>query len=144
MNTAPAYIPVLHGDSPTGIDLFCGAGGSTTGADAAGAEIVQANNHNPLCIETHNTNYPHIAHDCCDVSKSDPARYPRTLFMLASPECRTYTDAGGINYDDDSSDQTNTTSNFRLLASSKSRAKPARSRFPFVLLSSSMYSSWIT
>ena len=38
-------------------DLFCGAGGSSTGAIAApGIEVRVASNHWQLAVETHNTN----------------------------------------------------------------------------------------
>lgn len=68
-------------------DLFCGAGGSSIGAVAAGARLVMAANHWDLAIETHNTNFPDAAHDCADISQVDPRRYPSTDILLASPEC---------------------------------------------------------
>lgn len=40
----------------TATDQFCGAGGSTSGAKAAGVEVKMALNHWKLAIETHNTN----------------------------------------------------------------------------------------
>jgi hypothetical protein len=39
-------------------DQFCGAGGSSIGAAAAGLEIRMAMNHWDLAVETHNTNFP--------------------------------------------------------------------------------------
>ena len=39
-------------------DQFCGAGGSSLGATAAGAQVVLALNHWKLAVETHNTNFP--------------------------------------------------------------------------------------
>lgn len=68
-------------------DLFCGAGGSSQGAVAAGASLVMAANHWQLAIETHATNFPNAAHDCADVSQVEPRRYPSTDILLASPEC---------------------------------------------------------
>lgn len=68
-------------------DLFCGAGGSSIGAEAAGATLRMAANHWSLAIETHAANFPHADHDCADVSQVDPRRYPRTNILLASPEC---------------------------------------------------------
>lgn len=38
----------------TATDQFCGAGGSTSGAKAAGVEVKMALNHWDLAIETHN------------------------------------------------------------------------------------------
>lgn len=59
-------------------DQFCGAGGSSLGATAAGAELKLALNHWQLAIETHNTNFPQALHDCTDISACDPRRYPST------------------------------------------------------------------
>lgn len=59
-------------------DLFCGAGGSSTGAAAAGMEIRLAANHWQQAIDVHQINHPDAAHDCADISQVDPRRYPRT------------------------------------------------------------------
>jgi DNA (cytosine-5)-methyltransferase 1 len=74
-------------------DLFCGAGGSSIGAEAAGARLVMGANHWRLAIETHSTNFPHADHDCADVSQVDPRRYPRTDILIASPECTNHSSA---------------------------------------------------
>lgn len=39
-------------------DLFCGAGGSSIGAEKAGARLRMAANHWRMAIDTHNTNFP--------------------------------------------------------------------------------------
>ena len=80
-------------------DIFCGCGGSSTGAVQAGIEVDMAINHWDLAIETHNTNHPDTDHDCNDVSRCDPRRYPRTKMLWASPECVTHSVAGGGKYD---------------------------------------------
>lgn len=74
-------------------DLFCGAGGSSIGAEAAGARLRMAANHWRLAIETHNTNFPNADHDCADVSQVNPRRYPRTDVLIASPECTNHSSA---------------------------------------------------
>ena len=74
-------------------DLFCGAGGSSIGAEAAGAVLRMAANHWPLAIRTHNSNFPNADHDCADVSQVDPRRYPRTDILIASPECTNHSSA---------------------------------------------------
>jgi len=74
-------------------DLFCGAGGSSIGAEAAGARLRMAANHWRLAIETHNTNFPDADHDCADVSQVNPRRYPRTDVLIASPECTNHSSA---------------------------------------------------
>lgn len=76
-------------------DQFCGAGGSSLGAVAAGAELVLALNHWQLAIDTHNTNFPNAAHDCTDISACDPRRYPSTDILITSPECTNHSLAKG-------------------------------------------------
>lgn len=71
-------------------DMFCGAGGSSIGVSAAGADLRLGLNHWKLAVEVHNTNFPDADHDCCDVSASDPRRYPSTDILVASPECTTH------------------------------------------------------
>jgi DNA (cytosine-5)-methyltransferase 1 len=71
----------------TATDMFCGAGGSSQGATAGGCEVVMAMNHWKLAVETHNTNFPQVNHDCADISGSDPRRYPTTDILICSPEC---------------------------------------------------------
>lgn len=68
----------------TGTDQFCGAGGSTTGAKAAGIEMKLALNHWKLAIETHNTNHPETDHDCTDIQACDPRKYVSTDFIYTS------------------------------------------------------------
>jgi DNA (cytosine-5)-methyltransferase 1 len=77
-------------------DLFCGAGGSSTGAAAAGLEIVMAANHWQTAIDVHQVHHPDTAHDCADITQVDPRRYPRTDILLASPECTNHSQARGI------------------------------------------------
>lgn len=76
-------------------DQFCGAGGSSLGAVAAGAELRLALNHWQLAIETHNSNFPGAAHDCTDISACDPRRYPATDILITSPECTNHSLAKG-------------------------------------------------
>ena len=68
-------------------DQFCGAGGSSSGATAAGVEVKLAMNHWDLAIKTHNTNFPNADHDCADISASNPRRYASTDILITSPEC---------------------------------------------------------
>lgn len=79
----------------TATDQFCGAGGSTSGAKAAGVEVKMALNHWKLAIETHNTNHPDTDHDCTDVQACDPRRYPSTDILITSPECTNHSLAKG-------------------------------------------------
>jgi DNA (cytosine-5)-methyltransferase 1 len=77
-------------------DLFCGAGGSSSGAIMVpGVRIRLAANHWRLAVETHNTNHPTADHDVADISQTDPRRYPRTDILWASPECTNHSVAKG-------------------------------------------------
>lgn len=77
-------------------DLFCGAGGSSTGAIAVpGIQVRIASNHWDLAVETHNTNHPDADHLCADLSAIDPRRFPRTDILWASPECTNHSVAKG-------------------------------------------------
>lgn len=79
-------------------DLFCGAGGSSLGAELAGATARLGLNHWRRAIETHSTNFEHADHDCADVSALTTAqirRYPLSDILLASPECTNHTLAKG-------------------------------------------------
>ena len=76
-------------------DLFCGAGGSSTGAVTAGVQVRIAANHWKLAVQSHNENHPDTAHDCADISQVDPRRYPTTDILWASPECTNHSQAKG-------------------------------------------------
>lgn len=82
-------------------DQFCGAGGSSQGVRnlsrsmGGGLEVKLALNHWKLAIETHNTNFPETLHDCTDISACDPKRYPKTNFLITSPECTNHSLAKG-------------------------------------------------
>jgi len=76
-------------------DLFCGAGGASIGAAAAGCQLVMGINHWPIAIETHQLNFPHADHDCRDISETHPSRYRSTHLLWASPECPTWSQARG-------------------------------------------------
>lgn len=81
--------------SVTITDLFCGAGGSSQGAEEAGAEIALGLNHWPLAVETHAANFRAAAHECADVQATDPRRYFPTTILIASPECTNHSLAKG-------------------------------------------------
>ena len=76
-------------------DLFCGAGGSTSGAKKAGARVVMASNHWNLAVDTHGTNHPDTNHDVADISAVNPRRYRPTDILIASPECTNHSTANG-------------------------------------------------
>lgn len=77
-------------------DLFCGAGGSSLGAETAGLRLAMAANHWQTAIDVHQAHFPDAGHDCADISQADPRRYPATDILLASPECTNHSQARGV------------------------------------------------
>jgi DNA (cytosine-5)-methyltransferase 1 len=76
-------------------DQFCGAGGSSVGAEKAGGRLLLGLNHWQEAIDTHNANFPDADHDCADMSSTDPRRYRSTNFLITSPECTNHSVAKG-------------------------------------------------
>ncbi len=84
--------------SVTVTDLFCGAGGSSLGAELSGARLRLGLNHWDRAVETHAANFQHADHDCEDVASLTTARirrYPDSDILLASPECTNHSLAKG-------------------------------------------------
>lgn len=89
--------------SVTVADLFCGAGGTSSGAQRAirdlGCEMdLVAVNHWPVAVDTHQRNHPQARHYVQDLENADPEELvpDRQLdILLASPECRYYSRARG-------------------------------------------------
>ncbi len=83
------------------VDLFCGGGGGSSGAEFAGGTLVLGLNHWHRAIETHATNFEHADHDCADVAALTTAQIRRYLtharptVLLASPECTNHSLAKG-------------------------------------------------
>lgn len=97
----PACIPGnrrLKKSDVTAIDLFAGAGGFTTGAEAAGVKVSWAINHFKEAIATHAVNHPGTEHCCEDVFQFDWSKAPLSDLILASPSCKCHSTAatGGI------------------------------------------------
>jgi DNA (cytosine-5)-methyltransferase 1 len=84
-------------------DLFCGAGGTSTGAlravRAMGAELdLVAINHWDTAIATHTRNHPLAKHYCINLDAANPAAIVeggRLDLLLASPECTHFSRARG-------------------------------------------------
>jgi len=77
------------------VDLFAGAGGFSTGARMAGAEVVWAANHWPAAVEAHRLNHPETLHACQDLHQCDWTQVPRHDVLLASPACQGHSKARG-------------------------------------------------
>lgn len=98
MTTATATLdkPGYSGTRPTVTDLFCGAGGSSEGAEWAGAEVAVAANHWQKAIDVHQANHQDTRHDCADITQVDFRRYPATDILIGSPECTNHANAKGV------------------------------------------------
>jgi DNA (cytosine-5)-methyltransferase 1 len=84
-------------------DLFCGAGGTSSGLIAAARELqlevdLIAVNHWPAAIATHSANYPWARHICARIEAIRPREVVpggRLHLLVASPECTHHSVARG-------------------------------------------------
>lgn len=84
------------GTDLTVMDWFCGAGGSSQGADAVpGVRVARAANHWERAIETHAVNFPDTDHYRGDIREAPVDRWPVTDIFWASPECPQWSNARG-------------------------------------------------
>ncbi len=70
-----AWCGTMH----TTIDLFCGAGGITTGFQLAGFQCLYGNDSNPSAIETFHFNHPESWADPRKIESIDPLSVRRKL-----------------------------------------------------------------
>lgn len=54
----------------TAIDLFAGLGGWSTGARAAGVQVLWAANHWQEAVDWHKANHPETEHKCQDLHQA--------------------------------------------------------------------------
>ncbi|NMD58316.1 DNA cytosine methyltransferase [Tsukamurella columbiensis] len=77
-------------------DMFCGAGGSSTGLTQHPAFTVKvAANHWQQALDTHGANHPDVDHKRADIHTVDPRSFPKTDVLWASPECTNHSVAKG-------------------------------------------------
>jgi len=84
-------------------DLFCGAGGTSTGLRQAchtmGLKLdLIAINHWPIAVETHSRNHPDVRHVCAAIESVEPRSVVpggHLDLLLASPECTHHSSARG-------------------------------------------------
>lgn len=87
----------------TAVDLFCGAGGTSTGLREAckvlGFDLkLVAVNHWQIAIATHSSNHPESEHFCTDLAITDPRKLitgGKLDLLIASPECTHHSIARG-------------------------------------------------
>jgi DNA (cytosine-5)-methyltransferase 1 len=82
-----------------GLDIFCGAGGSSAGARKAGVEMVGAIDMSALAIATYKKNFPSTNAFAARLEKINLNSLKRQIgeidILLASPECTDHTCAKG-------------------------------------------------
>jgi DNA (cytosine-5)-methyltransferase 1 len=88
--------PDIEWNGLTVTDLFCGAGGSSSGLVDAGYKVVIAANHWDQAIESHQLNHPETDHSNADITQVNPGYFPRTDILWASPECTNHSVAKGV------------------------------------------------
>ena len=77
-------------------DMFCGAGGSSTGAiQNDGISVRTALNHWDKALESHNANHPDTVHVQADIKETDPRYIATSDILWASPECTNHSVAKG-------------------------------------------------
>lgn len=87
----------------TAVDLFCGAGGTSSGliqaVNSLGFDIkLTAINHWDVAIATHTKNHEDVEHHCQSIDTIDPAKIVpggRLQLLVASPECTHHSRARG-------------------------------------------------
>ncbi len=79
----------------TAIDLFAGLGGWSTGARAAGVQVLWAANHWPVAVEWHSANQPETQHVCQDLHQARWEQVSAHDILLASPCCQGHAKARG-------------------------------------------------
>lgn len=78
----------------TVLDGYCGAGGSSSGAEQVpGVRVRYALNHWSKAIATHNHNMPHVDHDIVDLTKTETEANPGKSSATAPATASTVTRA---------------------------------------------------
>jgi DNA (cytosine-5)-methyltransferase 1 len=82
-----------------GLDIFCGAGGSSAGARAAGIDLAAGIDMCPVATETYQANFPGATVLTDRLERVDLSKLKRRIgsidLLLASPECTNHTCAKG-------------------------------------------------
>lgn len=92
------------------LDLFCGAGGSSWGAQRAGAQIVGGVDMWPLAVSTYSANFPAARSVSARLDggciREIIRKFDAVDLLLASPECTSHTCARGSRERDEGSRET--------------------------------------
>jgi DNA (cytosine-5)-methyltransferase 1 len=92
------------------IDMFCGAGGSSTGAQNVGVEIVAGFDLWESAVKTYSANFPRAKTYSKDIRQLSPKDIRKEIgnidLLLASPECTNHSVAKGAKERDEESRMT--------------------------------------
>lgn len=77
------------------VDIFSGAGGFSSGAVSAGAQLIWAANHWRQAVDCHSENHPNVCHICQDMNTFPSVEIPDHDLLLASPSCKGFSPARG-------------------------------------------------
>lgn len=83
------------------IDLFCGAGGASLGAEAAGLEVVGAYDHSATAIRGHRALMPDTPAHQVDLEVVDASELAEADATWASPPCQPFSQGGARGADAD-------------------------------------------
>lgn len=89
-------------DAPTAVDLFCGAGGLSTGFTRAGFRVLAAVDLDAAALKTYSVNHPEVPEDrvvCRDIGSFKKGELKRLAgarvdVLLAAPPCQGFSHAG--------------------------------------------------
>lgn len=113
------------------IDLFCCAGGTTTGLEQADIEVILAVDHHELRCQAYQSNHPETEVWCEDITRLDPALLPKADLLCGSIPCQTFSKS---NQHTRTFDTTLTNAFLRILAKMKPRywfCENVREAIPF-------------
>lgn len=79
----------------TAIDLFAGFGGWSTGARAAGVQVLWAAKHWPESVKWHAANHKETEHVCQYLHQARGEQVPKHDLLMASPCCQGHSKARG-------------------------------------------------
>lgn len=88
--------PVGHGNAPTSIDLFAGAGGLTEGFRQAGYRCCYANDIDPWAVKTFQHNHPGTLAECRPIEEVDTGKLRDSIglevgeldILIGGPPCQ--------------------------------------------------------
>jgi DNA (cytosine-5)-methyltransferase 1 len=92
--------PTADADSPTVVDLFCGAGGLTAGFEEAGLHVAIASDIWHPAAETHRANFPHVPFVEADIRDLSPLDFKQYCggnapdVVAGGPPCQGFSSAG--------------------------------------------------